>query len=98
MHKSLLKYHFEFKKLHCLQVDGADRCDLKVKSIELDNLTEEGALHMVLEEKSVAKWVTTGIARTKYLIYPGCRAILHIFTNRHVTKPKLQDKNDVKEN
>lgn len=80
-----------------LQVDGADRCDIKVKSIELENLTEGGALHMVLKEKSVAKWVTSGIARTEYFFYPGCRSILHIFTNRHVTKPKLLVKDGIKE-
>lgn len=52
---------------------------------------------MVLKEESVAKWVTTGIARTQYFVYPGCRAILHIYTNRHVNKPKLQQEDVVKQ-
>lgn len=89
--------HYPTHQIIILQVDGADRCDLKVESIELENLKEEGALQMVLKEKSVAKWVTTGIARTQYDVYPGCRAILHIITNRHVKKPKLQQEDAVKE-
>lgn len=79
------------------QVDGADRCDLKIKSVDLENLKKEDALDMVLNEKSVAKWVATGIARTQYDVFPGCRAILQIFTNRHVNKPKLQQEDAVKQ-
>lgn len=90
-------YTYSTYQIIILQVDGADRCDLKVKSIELENLKEEGALHMALKEKSVATWVTTGIARTQYNVYPGCRAILYIFTNRHVKKSKLPQEDAIKE-
>lgn len=69
------------------QVDGADKCDLKVKPAELEKLNSERALKLVISEESVAKRLSPGISRTEFELYPGCRAILHIFTKR---KPKIQ--------
>ncbi|CAG9796636.1 unnamed protein product [Diatraea saccharalis] len=64
------------------KVDGADRCDLKINAAELIKLDLENALNIVVKEESVAKRIKSGIFKTKYELYPGCRAILHIFTNR----------------
>ncbi|XP_049881347.1 probable leucine--tRNA ligase, mitochondrial isoform X2 [Pectinophora gossypiella] len=79
---------------YCLQfqckIDGADRCELKIKASDLENLSEDKALQMMIKEQKVSKRLKTGILKTKYELYPGCRAILHIFTNRP-TQP-IQEK------
>lgn len=68
-------------------MDGADRCELKIKAIDLITLDQEKALQLMLQQESIQKWIRNGISRTKYEWYPDCRAILHIYTNRKV-KPK----------
>ncbi|CAH0724818.1 unnamed protein product, partial [Brenthis ino] len=72
------------------KVDGIDRCELKVEAQELPSINAEKALQMMLEQKAVADRIKTNITRTKYELYPDCRAILHIYTDRHV-KPKQKD-------
>lgn len=76
-----------------LQVDGADRCDLKIIGHELNNMTEEKALEIMLKEKLVKDRIKTDIIKTKYELYPDCRAILHIFTERSskVKKNKIDE-------
>ncbi|XP_039757439.1 probable leucine--tRNA ligase, mitochondrial isoform X2 [Pararge aegeria] len=74
--------------LQC-KVDGADRCDLKIEANKLNSLDLDRVLQIVIEEKGVAERIKHGILRTKYELYPNCRAILHIFTNRKA-KNKLQ--------
>lgn len=64
------------------KVDGADRCELKVEARDLMNLQEDQALQMMLKEEAIKRSTRRGIHRTKYELYPDCRAILHIFTNR----------------
>lgn len=71
-----------YKLSFLCKVDGADRCELKIKAAELNNLHEERALQVMLNEESVQKWTRRGVLRQKYELYPGCRAILHIFTNK----------------
>ncbi|XP_068626458.1 leucine--tRNA ligase, mitochondrial [Battus philenor] len=73
------------------KVDGADRCDLKVKAEELSNLNQEQALQIMLRQESVAKRIERGIAKINYELYPNCRAILNIYTNRILKKEKIQD-------
>ncbi|KAG7310709.1 hypothetical protein JYU34_003514 [Plutella xylostella] len=60
------------------KVDGADRCELKVKAADLPNMSQEMALEMMLKEAQVSKRITRGILKSKYELYPECRAILHI--------------------
>lgn len=76
-----------YSQLITFQVDGADRCELKIKSIDLLTLDQEKALQLMLEQEAIQKRIRNGILRTKYEWYPYCRAILHITTNRKV-KPK----------
>ncbi|XP_032528867.2 probable leucine--tRNA ligase, mitochondrial [Danaus plexippus] len=75
------------------KVDGADRCDLKIIGHELNNMTEEKALEIMLKEKLVKDRIKTDIIKTKYELYPDCRAILHIFTERSakVKKNKIDE-------
>ncbi|KAJ2947843.1 hypothetical protein O0L34_g9632 [Tuta absoluta] len=71
------------------KVDGSDRCDIKIPAVELANLSEAKALQIMLEQKEVLKRIGgRGILRTKYEIYPGCRATLHIFSNRKQAEKK----------
>lgn len=65
-----------------VQVDGADRCELKIKARDLSNLSHEKALQIMLNEDSVKKRLKTDIHRTKFELYPDCRAILHIFPKK----------------
>lgn len=81
----------------CFQVDGADRCELKIKAIDLLTLNQEKALQLMLEQKAIQKWIRNGILRTKYEWYPDCRAIMHIYTNIKV-KPKTSVDIEVIEN
>uniref|UniRef100_A0A2A4JI67 leucine--tRNA ligase n=1 Tax=Heliothis virescens TaxID=7102 RepID=A0A2A4JI67_HELVI len=67
------------------KVDGADRCELKIKASELLNLDHEKALQMMLNEESVQKRLKSDIHKTKFELFPYCRAILHIY-------PKKQSK------
>ncbi|XP_034833133.1 probable leucine--tRNA ligase, mitochondrial isoform X1 [Maniola hyperantus] len=76
------------------KVDGADRCDLKIEATKLKNLDLEQAVHLMVREKTVAERITHGISKTKYELYPDCRAILHIYTNRHKIKQKSELKKD----
>ncbi|XP_023939473.1 probable leucine--tRNA ligase, mitochondrial [Bicyclus anynana] len=64
------------------KVDGADRCDLKIEAAKLKSLDLNEALQIVLGEKAVIERIKHGIIKTKYELYPDCRAILHIYTNR----------------
>lgn len=51
------------------------------------------ALEIMLKEKAVVNRVKRGILKTKYELYPNCRAILHIYTNRDLTgKQKKEEK------
>ncbi|KAM3967920.1 LOW QUALITY PROTEIN: leucyl-tRNA synthetase, mitochondrial [Aphomia sociella] len=81
-----------FKLSFLCKVDGADRCDLKIKASELDNLSQEQALQMMLNQEVISNRIKTGIHRTKYESYPGCRAILHIFTKKRDRKGKEEDR------
>lgn len=74
-----------------MQVDGADRCELKMEPKHLNNLQQEKALQLMLNEEVIKKFVKTGIHKTKYELYPDCRAILHIFTNRVQKPQKVQE-------
>ncbi|XP_053617053.1 leucine--tRNA ligase, mitochondrial [Plodia interpunctella] len=73
------------------KVDGADRCDLKIKAVDLNTLSKEQALKLALSEEPVINRLKSGILRVQYELYPGCRAILKIFSNRNVNKPKLEE-------
>ncbi|XP_041975522.1 probable leucine--tRNA ligase, mitochondrial [Aricia agestis] len=73
------------------KVDGADRCELKIEASKLPHLTEEKALQAMLQEESVQKTLRHGILRTKYELYPDCRAILHIYTNRSTATKAKKD-------
>lgn len=66
-----------------LQVDGADRAELKINACDLPHLSHDKALQAMLNEIRVQKLIKSGIARSNYEFYPDCRAILHIYTNRH---------------
>ncbi|KAL4712768.1 hypothetical protein ACJJTC_008065 [Scirpophaga incertulas] len=77
-------------------VDGADRCDLKMKAMHLNNLDSSQALNIMIKEESVAKRIKTGILKSKFHLYPGCRAILYIYTNRQNHK-KQSKKVDITE-
>ncbi|XP_026759169.2 leucine--tRNA ligase, mitochondrial isoform X1 [Galleria mellonella] len=81
-----------YKLSFLCKVDGADRCDLKIRATELDNLSQEQALRMMLNQESVSNRIKNEISRTKYELYPGCRAILHIFTKKQQKKPKNETK------
>ncbi|CAH2050359.1 unnamed protein product, partial [Iphiclides podalirius] len=80
--------HFELSFL--CKVDGADRCDLKIKAEELLHIDEAKALEIMLKQEPVAKRVKREIVRTKYDLFPYCRAILYIYTNRNVNKKKVE--------
>ncbi|KOB65649.1 Leucyl-tRNA synthetase, partial [Operophtera brumata] len=77
----------DFELSYMCKVDGADRCELKIKATDLLTLDHEKALQLMLEQEAIQKRIGNGILRTKYEWYPDCRAILHITTNRKV-KPK----------
>ncbi|CAH0695173.1 unnamed protein product [Spodoptera exigua] len=68
------------------KVDGADRCELKLKSSDLLSLTHEKAVQMMLNQESVKKRLTTEIHKTKFELYPHCRAILHIYPKKKKVK------------
>ncbi|CAH2102578.1 unnamed protein product [Euphydryas editha] len=75
------------------KVDGADRCELKIAATELNGITSERALEIMLKEKTVVNRVKRGILKTKYELYPNCRAILYIYTNRDLqAKQKKEEK------
>ncbi|KPJ16720.1 putative leucyl-tRNA synthetase, mitochondrial [Papilio machaon] len=59
------------------KVDGADRCDLKIRADELSKINQERALQIMLEQEPVAKRIARGIVNTKYELFPNCRAILY---------------------
>lgn len=80
------------------QVDGADRCELKIRAIDLLTLNHEKALQLMLEQKAIQKWIRNGVSRTKYEWYPDCRAIMHIFTNIKVKPTKSVENKDKIEN
>ncbi|KAJ0182554.1 hypothetical protein K1T71_001923 [Dendrolimus kikuchii] len=71
-----------YKLSFLCKVDGADVCDLKIKASDLVNLNYEHALQLMLDQEVVQRRLTAGILKTNYELYPGCRAILNIFTNR----------------
>ncbi|XP_026492706.2 leucine--tRNA ligase, mitochondrial [Vanessa tameamea] len=75
------------------KVDGADRCELKIPAVELNEVSSEEALEIMLKEKTIANRVKKGILKTKYELYPNCRAILHIYTNRNL-QPKQKKEED----
>lgn len=52
-------------------------------------MSENEAINMMVKQENVAKRLTKGILRTKFELYPGCRAILHIFTKREAKKVKV---------
>ena len=64
------------------QVDGADRCELKIKASDLSKLSHEKALQMMLNEESVKKRLKNEIHKTKFELFPYCRAILHIYPKK----------------
>lgn len=66
------------------QVDGADRCELKIKASDLLKLTHEEALQIMLNEEPVKQRLKSDIHKTKFELYPHCRAILHIYPKRKV--------------
>lgn len=68
------------------QVDGADRCELKIKARDLNILSHEKALQVMLNEESVKRRLKTDIHKTKFELYPDCRAILHIFPKKKKQK------------
>lgn len=70
-------------------MDGADRCELKIKALDLINLNHEKALELMLNQEAIQKRIKSGILRTNYEWYPDCRAILHIYTNRKVKPVEL---------
>ncbi|KAJ8735536.1 hypothetical protein PYW07_007156 [Mythimna separata] len=73
--------HYELSFL--CKVDGADRCDLKIKASDLLKLSHEKALQMMLNEESVKKRLKTNeILKTKFELFPYCRAILHIYPKK----------------
>ncbi|XP_026731314.1 probable leucine--tRNA ligase, mitochondrial [Trichoplusia ni] len=72
----------DFELSFLCKVDGADRCELKIKARDLSNLSHEKALQIMLNEDSVKKRLKTDIHRTKFELYPDCRAILHIFPKK----------------
>ncbi|XP_060803565.1 leucine--tRNA ligase, mitochondrial isoform X2 [Amyelois transitella] len=82
----------DYKLSLLCKVDGADRCDLKIEASHLKNLSQEDALHLAINEEPVAKRLKSGILRVQYELYPGCRAILSIFTNKNVKKTKPDNK------
>ena len=45
---------------------------------------------MMLKEKAVTDRIKTDIIRTKYELYPECRAILHIYTNRKLKQKQVE--------
>ncbi|CAB3240586.1 unnamed protein product [Arctia plantaginis] len=73
------------------KVDGADRCELKIEAKNLPNLQQDDALQMMLNEEAIKKTTKRGIYKTKYELYPDCRAILHIFTNRKEKAVQVKD-------
>lgn len=79
-----------YLKLCFFQVDGVHRCDLKIPALELPYLTEEKAFEMMTKQEAIAKRLKRGVQRTKYELYPDCRAILNIFTKQNIAKPKKQ--------
>lgn len=64
------------------QVDGMDKCHIKMTSSELLHLNEEKALQIMLNQESVQKSVKRGILSNRFELYPDCRAILNIFTKK----------------
>lgn len=72
----------DYKLSLLCKVDGADRCELKIEARHLRNLQHERALEMMLNEVAIQKTTKRGIHKTKFELYPDCRAILNIFTNR----------------
>nr|XP_021187307.2 probable leucine--tRNA ligase, mitochondrial [Helicoverpa armigera] len=73
------------------KVDGADRCELKIKAIDLVNLDHEKALQIMLNEESVQQRLKSDIHKTKFELYPYCRAILHIFPKKNVKQIKVAE-------
>ncbi|XP_063821308.1 leucine--tRNA ligase, mitochondrial [Ostrinia nubilalis] len=95
--KSVLDQHWpevddDYNLSFLCKVDGADRCEIKIKSIYLKEINQETALGMMINKEPVAKWIKTNIIRTKFELYPGCRAILHISTNRQQKVKKSDTK------
>lgn len=78
----------DYQYVKLFQVDGVDRCDLKITAPVLDCLGQEQAIQIMLEQEKVSNRLKKGIVKTHYELYPGCRAILHIFTDRSVKKKK----------
>ncbi|CAH4031105.1 probable leucine--tRNA ligase, mitochondrial [Pieris brassicae] len=68
------------------KVDGVHRCELKIPAFELPHLTEQQALEIMSKEEVIAKRLRRGILRTKFELYPDCRAILNIFTKQNISK------------
>ncbi|XP_021187307.3 probable leucine--tRNA ligase, mitochondrial [Helicoverpa armigera] len=73
------------------KVDGADRCELKIKASDLVNLDHEKALQIMLNEESVQQRLKSDIHKTKFELYPYCRAILHIFPKKNVKQIKVAE-------
>ncbi|XP_047525766.1 probable leucine--tRNA ligase, mitochondrial [Pieris napi] len=72
------------------KVDGVHRCDLKIPAYELPRLTEQQALEIMSKEQVIAKRLKRGILKTKFELYPDCRAILNIFTKQNISKQTKQ--------
>lgn len=64
---------------------------MKIKTKELNLMSAESALQLMIQEKSVANRIRKGIVKTKYELYPGCRAILYIYTNRSKKEAETED-------
>lgn len=79
-----------YKLSFLCKVDGANICDLRIQASELEKLNYEQALQLMLEQKVVQKRLKAGILNTNYELYPGCRAILNIFTNRKQKQAKKE--------
>lgn len=68
---------------------------MKVEAFKLRSLDSEKALEIMVKEKPVAERLKHGILRTKFELYPDCRAILHIYTNRQAKKKqKLEEEKE----
>lgn len=72
-------------------MDGADRCELKIKASDLVNLDHERALQIMLNEESVQQRLKSDIHKTKFELYPYCRAILHIFPKKNIKQIKVAE-------
>ncbi|RVE41321.1 hypothetical protein evm_014029 [Chilo suppressalis] len=59
------KVNKEYNLSLLCKVDGADRCDLKIKAADLEKLDSKNAINMAVRQDAIADRIKAGISKTK---------------------------------